>query len=302
MTPATRLIVTLFFGMLGVPRFIDHKYVTGILYLFTGGLFGVGWIYDVVMAASGFLSARRSAVEQASRVDSQQPVSQPSSVGSPVPLYTPTPAPQKSLDIVIPSNIDNAKLFYHYEAEKTKNVDYDAVMKMASEKDWELEAHLVDGAVWLTAKGTPVMQLESDFRANMLSDWMKRGDPYKIYIKNINTDTREVLVYLAFYRTIEAQMQGRESQVVKLTGISGEERQETIYLLNKDDELDIDSEYTDDGDVRYIVTTLSGDSVGRLPKSVQARLANENYEACYVDHVAHDEDRDRYIPYIRIYW
>ena len=301
MDPTTRLIVTFFCGMLGIHRFIDHKYATGILYLFTGGLFGIGWIYDVIRAVSGFLSAHR-AVEQLSHIDSHQPVSQPSSVGSPAPLSSPAPAPKKPLDIVIPSNIDNAKLFYHYDAEKAKNVDYDAVMKMVSKKDWELEARLVDGVVWLTAKGAPVMQLESDFRANMLSDWIKRGDPYKIYIKNVNTETKEVLVYLAFYRTVESQMQGRESQVVKLTGTSGEERQGTIYLLNKDDELDIDSEYTNDGDVRYIVTTLGGDPVGRLPKSVQARLADETYEACYVDHVAYDEDRDRYIPYIRIYW
>lgn len=300
MTPTTRLIVTFFFGMLGVPRFIDHKYATGILYLFTGGLFGIGWIYDVVMAASGFLSARRSAVEQASRVDSQQPVSQPSSVGSPVPLYTPTPAPQKSLDIVIPSNIDNAKLFYHYEAEKTKNVDYDTVMKMASEKDWELEAQLVDGAVWLTAKGTPVMQLESDFRANMLSDWMKRGDPYKIYIKNINTDTREVQVFIAFYRSIESMMKGRESQTVKLTSYSSEEKQEAIAFLNENDELDIEVDYTDDGDEVYNVVSM-GEPIGELPKKIVRRLEEEDFSKCFVDHIDFDEN-DRYVPYIKIYW
>lgn len=35
-----------FFGILGVHRFYMGKWVTGLLYLCTGGLLGVGYIYD----------------------------------------------------------------------------------------------------------------------------------------------------------------------------------------------------------------------------------------------------------------
>lgn len=45
-----RLLVTYFFGLFGVHKFIDKQYGMGILYLLTFGLCGLGWIYDVVKA------------------------------------------------------------------------------------------------------------------------------------------------------------------------------------------------------------------------------------------------------------
>jgi TM2 domain-containing membrane protein YozV len=39
-------ILLTFLGLLGIHRFYLGKYVTGILYLLTGGLLGVGYIYD----------------------------------------------------------------------------------------------------------------------------------------------------------------------------------------------------------------------------------------------------------------
>ncbi len=39
-------ILLTFLGLLGVHRMYLGKWITGILYLFTGALFGVGYIYD----------------------------------------------------------------------------------------------------------------------------------------------------------------------------------------------------------------------------------------------------------------
>jgi hypothetical protein len=41
------LLVTFFFGMFGVHKFMQKKIFMGIVYLFTGGLFGIGWIVDI---------------------------------------------------------------------------------------------------------------------------------------------------------------------------------------------------------------------------------------------------------------
>lgn len=206
----------------------------------------------------------------------------------------------KKYDIVLPSAIDDAKLVYHYESEKAKNVDYDLAMENASRKEWELGASIIDDEVWLTAKGKPIMQLASKRRSDMLADWVKRGDPYKIYLANINTETKEVHIFIAFYRSIESMMKGRESQVVKLTSYSSEEKQEVIALLNENDELDIEVDYTDDGDEVYNVVSM-GESIGKLPKKIVRRLEEEDFSKCFVDHIDFDEN-DRYVPYIKIYW
>ena len=47
------LLLCIFLGVFGIHRFYVGKVGTGILYLFTCAIFGIGWIYDVIMIAIG---------------------------------------------------------------------------------------------------------------------------------------------------------------------------------------------------------------------------------------------------------
>ena len=53
------LIVTIVFGQAGIHRFMKGKIITGLLYLFTGGLFGLGWLGDIIKCASRLSSGDR---------------------------------------------------------------------------------------------------------------------------------------------------------------------------------------------------------------------------------------------------
>lgn len=50
MNPWVRVLIIFFLGGLGVHKFVDKQTGMGILYLLTGGLFGIGWLVDLVKA------------------------------------------------------------------------------------------------------------------------------------------------------------------------------------------------------------------------------------------------------------
>jgi len=47
------LVLCFFLGYLGIHRFYVGKIGTGLLYLVTGGLLGIGWLIDLIVIASG---------------------------------------------------------------------------------------------------------------------------------------------------------------------------------------------------------------------------------------------------------
>ena len=49
----TALLLCIFLGLFGIHRFYVGKVGTGLIYMFSWGLFGVGWIVDIVMIATG---------------------------------------------------------------------------------------------------------------------------------------------------------------------------------------------------------------------------------------------------------
>lgn len=57
----TDFLLCLFLGWLGVHKFKEKRLGMGVLYLFTFGLFGIGWIYDCVKYLIPVIKARSAA-------------------------------------------------------------------------------------------------------------------------------------------------------------------------------------------------------------------------------------------------
>ena len=53
MSKIAAILVTFFLGGLGVHRFMAGKVGTGIVWLITGGVFGIGWLIDFIKVCIG---------------------------------------------------------------------------------------------------------------------------------------------------------------------------------------------------------------------------------------------------------
>ena len=60
----TLLLLCIFVGGAGIHRFYAGKIGTGVLYLFTGGLFGIGWLVDLIKIATGKFTDKNGNVIQ----------------------------------------------------------------------------------------------------------------------------------------------------------------------------------------------------------------------------------------------
>ena len=53
MSKTAAILITFFFGVFGVHRFMTGKIGTGILWLISGGVFGIGWLVDFIKVCMG---------------------------------------------------------------------------------------------------------------------------------------------------------------------------------------------------------------------------------------------------------
>ena len=155
--------------------------------------------------------------------------------------------------------------------------------------DWKLGVNNDGDIMTLTYHGLPFGIVKNQKRADMLKDWIARNDPFLIYLSHYGTPNTAAMV---FYRDDEARLSYRESSIVKLTRYSNEDAQLSISILENREPLDFDEE-----DEAVAIS-----DIGYLPKSAASKYFEEGAAGVFLDHVDYDDEKDKYIPYVKIYW
>ena len=215
---------------------------------------------------------------------------------------TPSNVAKASVDYSLPSRIGDCLRLYQYfnlRAVPSDNAVSIAKTMQAANK-WTFDAREEDGSIVLYFDGQFFGKLLD--RVDMVKDWMHCGDPLIIGLKNIKDDDGQIvcIVFAVFYRDEQKRMAWRENEVVKLVKTANNEAQEKLECVQNGDLCELRDDYdTNNNDIGVVDV---GGEIGQLPKKQAERFCTERCAGAFVDHVDFDDDTEKYIPYIKIYW
>ncbi len=200
---------------------------------------------------------------------------------------------QQDIDITIPNRIDDAPRAYLYSV-KVQTTNESAVYQAAMAQQWRLTAQTVGDSIHVFSGKVDVGILNE--RADMMRDWLKRGDPYFMCIERFN-DNR-FLAKLAFYRDRRKGQENREQTVVCLVDWQSSAKQDAMIGLTAGEPLDLNDRRLSEGKVSVL---YCGDSIGLLPSAVVKRMQNESAYGVWFEEMQFTDD-GRQKPVVRIYW
>lgn len=199
---------------------------------------------------------------------------------------------RRKLDVVAPAKIDGAPLAYQYTVQ-IEATDRDAAYSAAEAERWDLTAREIGEDVHIFAGDADVGVLRE--REKMMRDWLRKSNPYRMYIENIGeTDFRARLL---FYLDRRKGQDDREQSVVPLTRWSDADAQAALIGAEIGDELELDEAARDN----VVQVFCDGAPIGQLPPAILRRLQTESPYGVWLDALEETDDY-KIKPVVRIYW
>lgn len=265
------LILCIFLGYLGIHRFAAGKIKSGILYLFTFGLFGIGWIVDIVLICTDSFLPKQTTTSVRT---TPQPAQKNTTTQTPVPRPAPTPTPAPERQYIpmpsFPGVADDYGLKYQYEnelclinttaAELNAKLGEEIIFKQEPENEHDNQA------VAVFQDNRRLGYIYKGQTQEMANRWLENGTPLLGFVSLVDTEQNKIKYKIGFYKPL-AEMQ---KETFKLTGLRqkdsiGELREDNIRIFSVGD--DVTAEF-DAAEEKYIVW-CGGCEIGTLPKKAE---------------------------------
>ena len=202
--------------------------------------------------------------------------------------------------VTIPARIGDSVLLYRYENVALDGINYELLLQRAQSNQWKLDAGSEDGTAQIYSLGEKIGRISSKKISDMLCDWMDRGDQFRIYLQNLNTELKQATAYIAFYKPLSSITDGRECEVIKLVGCGSLECQTVLSTMSPGDVCELSDDYDLNGDP--VIFVSSGADVGKLPAAAARKYASDGAAICLIDRIEYDDTSGKYVPYVKIYW
>lgn len=275
----TEFVVTVFAGWIGVHKFKQGKVGIGILYLFTFGLFYVGWIYDIIQSWKTYKYACRVQLQNAVAVAA--PAVVPSTNVAPAPTAEKKSVPDGEMNYNLFQDVmDDAALCYEYE-ESLCLIDgaFDYIPGNGGKTlifKQEPENPHDEKAVAVYLNSTKIGYIYRGTIQDMFNDYTKRGWIVFGYLNKYSVNNNKATYKIGFYKPLDI-LKSKRFSLSKIKKKIDEDttREVNLYKCDEGDAVTIEYEDIDDC---FVVFNDFHEEIGELPKSAENFINENNYK------------------------
>lgn len=287
----TDFILCLLLGYLGAHKFYEKKILVGILYLFTAGLFFIGWIYDCIQLGNKLYKNQHINKD----IDTSQP-SNTESTNSSITLNTNNSVGNTNIshkilekkNINFPRILNGSLIKWQYSDVEIKGVQYR-----------NIDFSTLQIGDWVTFEEEPNNEYDSNaikiIQSKIFLGYIPKGnlqdmilkyskdDNYMIMAKlNLIDEEKQYLqIHLVFFKKIIESdfsfVKKINASLIKTSKKTDEfdvSRQDTLSTMEENDYVSIEEQFDSNC---YLVLNEYSEELGELSESVSDKLREYDY-------------------------